>query len=110
VPKTGLFHQELLRTLVCAVDASLYVGAVWLHIPRTALIVELDLQDRTQFFLQFRGFDWRQNLYPAFEIASHEIGRADEIFFLAAILEVIDPAVLEEPPDHADPVTFSLRP
>src|SRR6185369_7330002 len=72
------------------------------HVPRAALIGELGIEYVAQLGLQARVFDRHQDLDALLEVALHRVCRADVVLGPAAVVEVVDPLVLEEPADDAD--------
>src|SRR6267378_5559355 len=53
---------------------------------------------------QRRCLDWECDFDPAEKVSRHPIGAGEKQFGLAAVLKVVDPAVLEKPADNADDV------
>src|SRR5512143_1154028 len=99
LPLFGQIDQNFLGTtrVVVLAGTTLAVTAVREHIPGAALVVQLYLQNLPQLLTQLRQFHRCYHFYPAFQIAFHAVGGADVIFFLTAVAEVINPAVLQEP-------------
>src|SRR5689334_12866610 len=99
-PALGALDRLLLAVLG-AHPGALDVAAVGLHVPRAALVAELGVEDVAQLGLQPRVLDRHQDLDPLLEVALHRVGRADVVLGAAAVVEVVDPLVLEEPAEDA---------
>ena len=54
--------------------------------------------------------DRREHLDAVIEVALHEVGAPDQAFLLAAVMEVIDAAVLQEAANLADDANVVSRP
>src|SRR5580704_4787659 len=99
--RLGEIYHRLLACRRCVGDGALDVGAIRLHFPLASIRPQLDVEHRAQFLAQLRILDRRDDLDPAFQIALHAIGGTDEIFFSAAVAEVVDAPVFEESADDA---------
>ncbi len=80
----------------------LVIAAVRLHFPNAALVDQLYVDDFPEPFLQRGVFDGGDDLDPFFEIAFHQVGGTDEVFLLAAVLEVVDTGMFEKTADYRD--------
>ena len=70
------------------------------ELPRERVVGEVDVEDLGQPLAQPGIGDGHDRLDPAFEVAGHEIGGADEVLGGLGIgAEAVDARVLEEPPD-----------
>src|SRR6478735_5534879 len=49
-----------------------------------------------------RILDWEYRLDPAVQIPLHQISATEKEFLVAAVAEIVDPAMLQEPSDNAD--------
>src|SRR5262249_25593205 len=78
-----------------------------LHVPRDHRRRELGVEDVTKILAQRGVLDRYDDLDATLEVALHAVGRADQVFLVAPVPEIEDPAVLEEASedaDHADPL------
>ena len=62
------------------------------------------------FVAQRRRFDRKSDLDPAIEIARHPVGARQIEIGLAGVLEIVNPAVLEETADNADDADVFTQP
>src|SRR5690349_12500100 len=97
----GELDQCLLTALGGVVLRPLHVRTVGLHLPRVMVRRELRLEHFAQLQAERRILDRHHHLDPALEIPLHAVGRADEVLLVAAVPEVVDAAVLQEPADDA---------
>ncbi len=72
------------------------------HVPCRAIVLLVRAQNAVQLGLDDRIADRGDNLHPPGEVACHPVGRADEKLGRAAVLEAVDPAVLEESAEDAE--------
>src|SRR5215510_13797420 len=100
-PALGALDRLLLAVLG-AHAAALDVAAVRLHVPGAALVGELGVEDVAQLGPKPAVLDRDQDLDALLDVALHRVGRADVVLGPAAVVEVVDPLVLEEPADDAD--------
>src|SRR5262245_7174252 len=104
----GLLGPDLLGPIRWTVGGrhALDVAAVGLHVPRLTVIPKHDLQDLPQALTQRGRLDGGDPLDAAREVPFHPVGGADEIVprerVVLPVLEIVDPRVLEKPPDHRD--------
>ena len=76
--------------------------AVGTELPRLAVVLEIDAEERAQPLVQRRTLDRRNGLDATVEIARHPVGGADVELFGAAVREVPETRMLEEAADDAD--------
>src|ERR1019366_2827967 len=77
------------------------VGTVGQHFPLASIGPQLQVEHDAQLLAQLRVLDWRDDFDATFKIALHAIGGADEELLRAAIAEIKDAAVFEEPANNA---------
>lgn len=71
--------------------------------PRLCVVGKIDGQDIIPNIPYLLGvFDWKHHLHPSVDIPRHQIRTAEINLFVAAILKIIDSAVLQKTAYHAD--------
>ena len=81
---------------------ALLVAAVRLHFPSVSRVFHLEFENLIEIRAQTKVLDRRDRLDPAFQIAGHQIGRANVVLVIAAVFEVVDAGMLQKARDHAD--------
>src|SRR6266849_6244373 len=100
-PQRTLLGQVNEILLAAFGSRTAYVTAVGLHYPLATVGFQLTIEHRAQFLAQLDILDRRHHLDAAFEITLHAVGRSDQVFVVAAIVEVVDASVLEKTSDDA---------
>src|SRR4051794_37586124 len=79
------------------------VASVGLQFARFHVVIQETREDVLHDFVaQDRIFDWKGDLHAANEIPRHPIRARHVKHRLAAVLEIVNAAVLQEAPDNAD--------
>ena len=81
---------------------TLPVTAVRLHLPGAAAVGGVEIEDCPEFPGQSGRFHRAENLHPRLQVPLHGVGRGDEVFFVAAVAEVVDARMLQKAADDAD--------
>src|SRR4029077_10934919 len=79
----------------------LHPATLWAQLPCGRVVRQENLETARDVLLRAAVLDRRDELDAVIEVARHEIGAAEPVRRLAVRLEDADPAVLEEPPQHA---------
>ena len=89
------------------VGMQLHVGAVTLHFPDISGIGQLQIKYLPKQGLVLRGGNGGAYFHPAFQVALHEIGGTDIVFFVAVIFKIKNPGMFEKSADQGnDPDVF----
>ena len=80
----------------------LRITAIGMHFPDIPDVGQLQIENFPERGLVLRRFDGGADLDPAFEVTFHEIGGADVVLFIAAVLKIEDPGMLKKSADQGN--------
>ena len=90
-------EHRLLGSAIALVHFSMDIGAVGVHQPRVAVRRQLQFEHRAQRLARRGTLYRRDHLHAPLQVPLHAVGGANEILFVAAVAEVVDARVLQEP-------------
>jgi len=98
----GITRQALVRRADNSFRLALDPRTIGAELPRLAIVLEVRVQQCAKSLMERGLLDRRDGFHATVEIARHPVGRAKIELFGAAVGELPEARMLEEPTDDAD--------